>query len=289
MKKLIKDILRFLHVDINQFIESVARWSLLLSVKENHFSSLMERLRAIVPDISQQQSAESLVFSPYVELKRRVLQTFQCQMMLKVVEMLNQKHLTVVDIGDSAGTHMLYLKELVKDKCSVDTLSVNLDPRAIEKIKKRGLPAILKRAEEIDLNDMTVDLFTSFEMVEHLHDPATFLHRLAKSENGKYLLLTVPYLHQSRVGFHHLRRHMSGPVHAEEVHVFELSPEDWKLLMKHSGWKVVYERIYYQYPRRLPIINLILRIFWKNTDFEGFWGVILEKDLSYSSQYQDWN
>ena len=75
---------------------------------------------------------------------------------------------------------MLYLREIAKNGYEVNSLSANLDSQAVEKIKARGLQAMLCRAEDLDPMDLKVDLFTSFEMVEHLHDPVRFFRRLAK-------------------------------------------------------------------------------------------------------------
>lgn len=92
----------------------------------------------------------------------------------------------------------------------------------------------------------------------------------------------------SRVGLCHIRNRSDKVIFAEEEHIFELSPEDWTLLMLHSGWKIIYSKIYYQYPRKWPIISELLKLYWRKNDFEGFWGAILEKDLRFSDQYQDW-
>ncbi len=267
--------------------EQIGMWSL-RAAASNGLGTLAERLRKIVPDISNQESSEKDVFNDYWELKRRTLQAFQCSLMLKYLSSVDSPELTVVDIGDSAGTHMLYLKELTKGRFNIDTISVNLDPRAIEKIKARGLKAIHCRAEELDLGEKSVDLFTSFQMVEHLHNPAIFFRRLAKKAKSNNILVTVPYLRASRVGLHHIRYKTERDVSAEEEHIFELSPQDWTLLFLHSGWRVVYSEIYYQYPRKWPIVSPILKYFWKSTDFEGFWGAVLEKETTLSDHYQDW-
>ncbi|HOY66376.1 MAG TPA: hypothetical protein PLP29_05765 [Candidatus Ozemobacteraceae bacterium] len=193
----------------------------------------------------------------------------------------------VVDIGDSAGTHMRYLRGLLPDHVGLETLSVNLDPRAVEKIRERGLPALLCRAEELSL-DHPIHLFVSFEMLEHLHNPAIFFRRLSRDGKGRRLALTVPYLRQSRVGLHHVRSKDNSRIYAEDEHIFELSPADWTLLIEHSGWKVVQERIYYQYPRGIPVVSSLMASYWRWFDFEGFWGVILEPDPTYADSYLDW-
>jgi len=271
-----------------KLMEGLSAWSINRAYVENNLHGLAVRLRELVPDISQQEESEKDTFNEYIELKRRTLQAFQCRMMMDALENCNIGEITVVDIGDSAGTHMLYLKALTEEKFQLDTISVNLDPRAIEKIRARGLPAVLCRAEELDLGDRNVDLFTSFQMVEHLHNPAIFFHRLAVKAGCERMVLTVPYLRCSRVGLHHVRNNSKKMIFAEDEHIFELSPEDWTLLFLHSGWKVKSSQIYYQYPRRWPVASAILSWFWKNTDFEGFWGAILERDILFSDLYQDW-
>ncbi len=241
-------------------------WSLKCALKKH--MPLIYRLRAIVPDISEQEFSEHTV--GHKELKRRGLQAFQVELMLKEVKQGD----VVVDIGDSAGTHMTYLKSFI----GCDTISVNLDKRAVDKIKAKGMRAILCRAEDLDID---ADLYTSFQMLEHLHDPCKFLHQL----KGNRLLITVPYLQHSRVGLHNIRHGIQKDITAEEEHIFELSPEDWELLFLHSGWKVVSEETYYQYPK---FLGWLWRIFWRATDYEGFWGAVLERDTTYSDKYKDW-
>lgn len=291
IKTFVKKGLGIFGIDAKGLYQRIAYWSILKSQKQQGLSDLVQTLRRLAPDISRQESRENPNFNDYWELKRRTLQAFQCELMLKALEGFSKGKLVVVDIGDSAGTHMLYLKELTKDKFDIETISVNLDPRAIEKIQSRGLKAILKRAEEIEPEDIggeQISLFTSFEMVEHLHNPAIFFRRIAKKSSCKKMLLTVPYLRQSRVGLHHVRSKSQEIIYAEDEHIFELNPADWTLLFLHSGWKVGFSKIYHQYPTEWPIASIFLRWFWKTSDYEGFWGAILEKDTTYSDLYKDW-
>ncbi len=288
VKKHIKKILAFLGINTEALIQQTGNWSLNLAAGENRRGKLVEKLRGIVPDITNQECSTEHLFNAYWEFKRRSLQAFQCALMLQALQYFSSGKLRAADIGDSAGTHMLYLKELAKDKFTIDTVSINLSAEAVEKIKARGLEAILCRAEQIALKDINVDLFTCFQMLEHLHNPAIFLRRLAKKGGGRRVVITVPYLKRSRVGLQHIRNRLEKTVDAEMEHIFELSPEDWTLLMLHSGWRVVDSDIYYQYPRRWPLLREIFALFWRKTDFEGFWGAILEKDLTFSDRYKDW-
>ena len=270
------------------YYKKLSKWSIKMCIAENVYGVLLEKLRTIVPDISNQEEGEKDSFNDYWELKRRALQAFQCSLMLKALEYFSGNNLMVVDIGDSAGTHMLYLKALTKERYCINTISVNLDPRAIEKIERRGLKALHCRAEELDLKDRHIDMCTSFQMVEHLHNPAVFFHNLAKKSTCNKLVITIPYVKKSRVGLYHLRSGSKKNIFAEDEHIFELSPEDWRLLILHAGWKVIYNRVYYQYPRRWPIVSGMFASYWRKNDFEGFWGAILEKDTTFSDRYKDW-
>ena len=99
-------------------------------------------------------------------------------------------------------------------------------------------------------------------------------------------MVTVPYVAQSRVALHQIRAGMKKVAPAETVHVFELSPEDWKLAFLHAGWKIERERIYRQYPRWSPL--RFTKWLWKRSDFEGFYGAVLSRDDTWSSLYPDW-
>jgi hypothetical protein len=93
----------------------------------------------------------------------------------------------------------------------------------------------------------------------------------------------------SRVGLHYVRNEfVADKVTAGADHIFELSPQDWLLIMKHAGWEEVFQDVYYQYPRKLPILSFLLRKLWMKSDYEGFWGILLSKNDAYMRCYTDW-
>jgi hypothetical protein len=81
---------------------------------------------------------------------------------------------------------------------------------------------------------------------------------------------------------------MREDIFAGDEHIFELSPEDWELLMLHAGWKVRHSEVLFQYPRSLPGISAFFSRLWRNAEFEGSFGAILEKDTTYADHYKDW-
>jgi len=102
----------------------------------------------------------------------------------------------------------------------------------------------------------------------------------------KRFVITVPYLKNSRVGLHYIKSKIREEKCAENLHIFELNPEDWNAMFAFAGWRVVKQVIYKQYPRFSPL--WLMKFFWRRFDFEGFYGVVLEKDDSWKNLYKDW-
>jgi 2-polyprenyl-3-methyl-5-hydroxy-6-metoxy-1,4-benzoquinol methylase len=262
--------------------------SLRSAVREQNLETLLPKLKEISDDYFNHYNHVKIE-GEYWNYKVRALHAFQTDFTLKGIEIvkknLKKDTLSIVDIGDSSGTHTSYLKKLVTET-NLKLLSVNLDPKAIEKIKKKGYEAILSRAEDLEKHNVNPDLFISFQTIEHLNSPINFLKSISHNTSCEYFLMTLPYLSESRIGLEHIRNNSSENVHAENIHIFELKPSDWKLLFKHTGWEVLEDRIFLQYPKKHPL--RILKSGWAKYDFEGFYGVILKRNLIWSKKYLDW-
>ncbi len=270
---------------LKKYYESVQVASLTKSVQEQKMQDIYARLSKIVPDITAQYSTFE-INTPYLEKKVRAQHSFQISLVAKALDILDlalQEDVTIVDIGDSSGTHIQYLQGMFGE---FNALSVNLDEKAIKKIKNKGLKAICSRAEDLDEHDVQADLFLSFEMLEHLSNPIEFLHSLSENTSCKGFVVTVPYLAQSRVGLHHIRQKSRKDIFAENTHIFELSPDDWRLIFQHSGWTVEYDQVYLQYPKRSWL--RATKSFWRKNDFEGFYGAIITRNSTYSELYKSW-
>jgi hypothetical protein len=277
---------------LQNFLKKIAYSVLEISLKKailaQNLSKLLKTISEIVPDISNQYTTLK-VEGEYLELKVRGLHAFQISLVNNSIIRLGKgtDEITIVDIGDSSGIHLTYLKTLYKN---ISALSVNLDPVAVQKIKEKGLVAIESRAELLHKHpgfSESVDIFLSFEMLEHLLNPIEFLHQMSTQSQCQYFVITVPYLVNSRIGLHQIRNiKNTSDFNAERTHIFELSSSDWDLLFRFSGWNIVYSQKYTQYPKQFP--GNLLKHLWKKIDFEGFYGVILQRDDSISSKYKDW-
>lgn len=277
------------HYRYNSYVERILYWCLKQVETSYGFDKYKEEFTQINADLSKQYT-QKVAVSPYYELNLRNQHCFQALFTEKAIRKLYRGggKCELVDIGDSAGNHLKYLQHLFcEDAISINGLSVNLDKTAVDKINASGGKAILCRAEDYN-PAYHVDFYLSYEMVEHLHNPALFLYKIAKADKGKYMIITVPYVSRSHVA---LRRSMDGgrqPITAEQEHIFELSPKDWKKICMHAGWRVIHSEIYFQYPRHLPVVSPICKALWKKYDFEGFLGLVLRRDMSAARRYTDW-
>lgn len=255
--------------------------SLRAAVREQGLTEGVARHERAVPDLSDHYS-DFRVDSDFLNYKVRAQQAFQVSLALSTLA--ENPGAVIVDIGDSSGAHAAALKAALPDG-GQRFLSVNLDPEAIKRVRARGLEAELCRAEDLDSRGIRADVFLCFETLEHLSDPVNFLHRLSETPCRR-LILTVPYVVNTRIGLHHVRGGLKKKVSPESVHLVEFCPGDLKLLAKHAGWAVESERIYRQYPLR-SVLRSTRRI-WRSWDFEGFYGLVLRPDRTWSSLYTGW-
>jgi len=207
--------------------------SIRAAVREQKLSPIYRQLTTIVPDITHQYSSFNLD-NEYLITKVRAQHAFQIDLFNEALQLINDKGsnpVTIVDIGDSAGTHIQYIKGLHKDR-NLRCLSVNMDEQAVKKIREKGLEALCARAEDLASLSVDADIFLSFEMLEHVMNPCGFLQALSANTHCKAFVVTVPYVAQSKVGLHHIRHNQRARVNPENTHIFELSPEDWRLIFK---------------------------------------------------------
>ncbi len=289
--ELAKQAMRFCGIDTRAVYQGVSAASLRAAIEAQGLEPFCDKLRAVVPDLRDQYtgSLDEDEYRRYWELKMRGLHAWQTLLALEAVKRIGRDGLTLADVGDSSGNHGRYIKALARPDQVARIVSVNLDPVAVAKIQAKGGESILSRAEDLDLAGLRPDLFLSFETVEHLTDPVRFLHALASAGSADWMVMTVPYRRASRFGGGHLRLPESDlpeKLTAEDVHIYEFSPEDWALLARFAGWRPVETSLYRQYPPRLPW--RLTAPLWRALDFEGFFGMILTRDLSLARRYSAW-
>ena len=286
-----KALARAAGIDTRAAYQALSAASLRAAMAEQGLTELAERLRLLVPDLSQQYTSrlDPVEYARYWETKMRGLHAFQMQFLLDAVAKVAKPGLNIADLGDSSGNHGIYLRGLAPEGAIGRYVSVNLDPVAVEKVKAKGGEAVLCPVEELDLASFVPDLVVSFETFEHLSNPLMLFHTLATQCPARHVLITVPYRRHSRFGGTLMRMPlaaMPAELTPEAVHLYEFSPEDWSLMARFGGFKTVAQRIYVQYPRRSPL--RVTAPLWRRLDHEGFLGLLLERDLSLAERYSGW-
>jgi len=102
---------------MKEILKKVILWLMTLSLIFSHRSrkenSLKRKLSEIVPDISNQYTTFKINMNdPYMVNKIRGQHSFQVSLALQAVHMLknHNNQINIVDIGDSSGTHLMYLE-----------------------------------------------------------------------------------------------------------------------------------------------------------------------------------
>ena len=109
---------------IKSFVKSLFSGAIYSASKENGFYDLANRLKKVVPDVSEQYTTFE-VNDVFLESMVRCLHGFQMSLVEKACEKIGKDELTVVDIGDSSGSHLKYLQSgEVCGHRKIDALSV---------------------------------------------------------------------------------------------------------------------------------------------------------------------
>lgn len=283
---------------IKTIVETLMVASLKASRKENFCLDFIQKLEKILPSLKDQMNYLNdniKEYSTYLQYKIRNQQAFQLDFTLNAFNQYKKNKgvdsISIIDIGDSSGNHLIQLCAL--DESIKQVASVNLDEEAIKKIQAKGIKAYHCRAEDLlEKHNVRANFFISYQMVEHLTDPTRFFHNIAYSQINNInvcdrFIVSVPYQKRSRVGFSHIRANLTNTVqNAESVHIFELSPNDWQLLVKFAGWEIVSDKIYFQYPKWHWLY--FMKYIWKRFDFEGFYIMELKIDHTWSKDYMSW-
>jgi len=191
---------------------------------------------------------------------------------------------SILDIGDSDGSTRLLLKASLG--VDFESLGVNLQQKAVAKMRARGLKGECVDAMDLGKSKSKYDIVSLFETMEHLPDPVGFL-RSIRNIVGQRLVISVPLLNRSRVGLRYLDSDWPADKAAtiENVHVFELCPSDWERLFRHSGWRVDREWKIRHYPSR-GLLKHIMQFAWRRISFEGFWFVSLKRESAFESKFR---
>jgi len=118
--------------------------------------------------------------------RRRIMAFF----LREIVERLGRRP-RIADVGCGTGANLLLLQEFG------DVTGIDISDDALSFCRERGLDNVrLGSAEELPLDDGSIDLLTAFDVVEHLDDDAAGLrefHRVLKPD-GRILLFVPAFM-----------------------------------------------------------------------------------------------
>lgn len=151
-------------------------------------------------------------------------------MILDILQKYKSEECHIVDIGGGFGIFAEEMSLLTGAPVTV----IEPSPKLAESCRKRGLLVVQKFLEEVTVNDLPSGkcVFVSFELFEHLHDPAAFLVLLsALMKSGDRFIFTT--LSSHGVDIQALWEHSKSisPPH----HLNFLNPHSVKLLLNRVG------------------------------------------------------
>ncbi len=139
---------------------------------------------------------------------------------------------TLVEVGAGFGT---FCEEITKLDFVDEVIAVEPTPGLAETCRKKGLNVIESPVEQADFEDGSIDLVCSFEVLEHLFDPADFVQKCAKiMRPGGMAVITNP----NGEGFDVVvSPEHSGTVDVE--HLNYLNPDSMTVLFERHGFEVL--------------------------------------------------
>jgi hypothetical protein len=242
------------------------------------FKKIWEVSQKAFPDLENHFT--SVTLDNEAILRVRYLICGEVYFLKKIIEEFTRNRKTkeckYLDIGDSDGSVRLIMNKIMNE-IKIDSLGINLQTEAVNRVKATGLKAECIDAMKMGKLGRKYDIVSLFETMEHLPDPIGFLDSM-HDVVGERLVISVPFIRRSRVGMQYLTDKWPKDKlpNIENTHIFELSPEDWIKIFRHTGWKVEDQWKLLQFPRR-GILKYIMRYAWIKISFEGFWFVSLSK------------
>lgn len=220
-------------------------------------------------------------------LRARHLICAETYFVKSLVEKKYEKHIpwSYLDIGDSDGSVRLLLMESLKGY-NYKSSGINLQQKAVERMREKGLNAEHIDAMELGKAGRIYNIVSVFETLEHLPDPVGFLMNIHQAV-GERLIISVPFVHKSRVSLRYLDNDwpLDKVPTIENIHVFELSPDGWERIFKHSGWAIERQWKLLQFPSK-GILKNIMGYAWRKISFEGYWFVSLRKDDTFKRKFK---
>ena len=139
---------------------------------------------------------------------------------------------TVLEVGAGFGT---FCQEITRLRAFDHVIAVEPTPDLARSCRDRGLQVIESPIEHVKLDGRKIDLIVSFEVIEHLFNPAEFIEKCwGLLPAGGILILTCPNVK----GFDILTlQQLSSAVDSEHLNYFH--PRSLSMLLEAKGFEVL--------------------------------------------------
>ncbi|MDO8571546.1 MAG: class I SAM-dependent methyltransferase [bacterium] len=126
-------------------------------------------------------------FPPVAESRRKNIFRPRAKALAPLIK--ERQLISIGDIGAGFGIFCEELRYFFSDRTLI---CIEPESTMAEICRRKGLTVIEKTLEEIDATDQQFDLLTSFELMEHLHSPHTFIEKVKTLlKPGGYFLFTT--------------------------------------------------------------------------------------------------
>ena len=168
------------------------------------------------------------------EARREKLWKPKARMIQEIVEKYDRKDAEIIDIGGGYGIFAEEYEKLTDSRVTI------IEPGLAfaDICQQKGLSVINKFLEDLDPDDISTGhkVFVSFELFEHLHDPARFLQQLYKlmSPGDLFIFTTLSGMGIDIRALWEDSKSVSPPHHLNF-----LNPKSTGILLERTGFKLL--------------------------------------------------
>lgn len=217
--KVVRDILRY---DIKRDVLQCGDCDFiyLADKNQNEYYSSQEYRNHYGPDLTKQVSRQD-IFNTYLPAQEEII---------KDLKHIFKPDMKVLDIGCSTGHFLTYIKDMVGERVGLELSSDevkfirdNLDFKVYD-----------QSIEEADISEGPFDLITSFQVLEHVENPKSFIKAILDNlKPDGYLYLELPNLDDVLISAYQVKGYADFYYH--EPHVSYYSAKTLKDLLSKLG------------------------------------------------------
>jgi len=193
----------------------------LAPVKKDQYYQSEDYRKNYGPNLNKVSNSQE-IFDTYFEYQKEII---------KDIEAILKPDFKVLDLGCSTGHFLAALKDKVALRVGLE-----LSRSAVDFIKEKlDFKVYDQPIEEVNISEGPFDLITSFQVLEHIEDPLSFLQAVDKNlKPGGYLYLEVPNLNDALLSIYKIKGFED--FYYREPHVSYFDEKSLKTLLDKAGF-----------------------------------------------------